>query len=128
MYITSPEEFADLFNTKIPDAHRKITSNDVCLMTECNLIGKYKFYGRQDLETVRGILQYEQLRETPSATQRPAEYQKRKLKKCKMCGQALFEEPEGKIGRPREYCYKCETKRSRDRQKKSRLRSNMNKK
>jgi hypothetical protein len=63
MFVTSPEKFAEWFNAKIPGTNRKITAADVRLMTECNLIGRYRFYERQDLETIRGILQYEQLRE-----------------------------------------------------------------
>jgi hypothetical protein len=63
MFISSPEKFADLFNARIPDACRKITADDVRLMTKCNLIGRYRSYGRQDLETTRAILQYELLRE-----------------------------------------------------------------
>jgi hypothetical protein len=63
VFVSSPEKFADWYNAKIPDACRKITADDVRLMIECHLIGGYRFYGRQDLETVRGVLQYEHLRE-----------------------------------------------------------------
>jgi hypothetical protein len=62
MLITSTKASAEWFNEKIPDACRKITSDDVCLMIECKLIGMYRFYGCQDMETVRAVLQYEQLR------------------------------------------------------------------
>ena len=54
MFITSPEAFADLFNIKSPGAYRKVTFDDVCHMTGCKLIDRYRFYGRQDLETIRG--------------------------------------------------------------------------
>ncbi|MFC2004814.1 hypothetical protein ACFLUY_01175 [Chloroflexota bacterium] len=116
MFITHPEAFADLFNTKIPDAHRKITSNDVRLMTKGNLIYKYGFYGSQDLELVRGILQYEQLREyrpVPLTSEDEPE-----PPKCKKCEQPLPYWPRGKRGRPREYCSECESLRIRDRQRK----------
>ena len=109
MFITSPEVFADLFNTKIPDAYRKVTSNDVRLMTECHLIGKYNFYIMDDLETVRGILEYEQLRE-----KRPAQStieNSHEPPKCKMCGELLHLQPSGKKGRLKEYCQQCQSAR-----------------
>ena len=62
MFITSPDRFAGWFNEKIPHTCRKIITDDVRLMTECNLIGRHRFYGRLDGETVRGVFQYEQLR------------------------------------------------------------------
>ena len=61
MIITSPEKFAVLFNEKYPGTYRKITTQDVRDMTTCGLIGRYGFYLRVDLETIRGILEYEQL-------------------------------------------------------------------
>jgi len=73
VFVSSPEKFADWFNSKILNACRKVTADDVRIMTECNLIGRYRFYGRQDLETIRGILQYEQLREN-----RPVQQDKEK--------------------------------------------------
>jgi len=66
MFIRSVEEFMVWFNMKYPGAHRPITAEDVILMTRCKLICRYGFYLRDDLETVRGILQYEQMRETRS--------------------------------------------------------------
>jgi len=116
MFITHPEAFADLFNAKIPYARRKITSNDVRLMTKCNLIYKYGFYMQDDLETIRGILEYEQLRENRPLA--PTSEEKQEPPKCKKCNQPLPVEPEGKIGRPRKYCLTCEPFRNRDRQRK----------
>jgi hypothetical protein len=108
MYITQPEVFANFVNTKISGAYRKITTNDVCLMTEYNLIGKYEFYGSQDLETVRGILAYEQLRE------KRATHQSTKLnkgfRKHQMCDQLLHPHFSDKRGRPGEYCQQCQPK------------------
>lgn len=114
MYSTSPEAFADYFNAKVPYAYRGITSNDVLLMTECNLICRHGFYGSQDLEVVRGILQYEQMREKRSA--RCATEEQQLPPSCKMCRQLLPAQSGGKKGRPREYCVECEPFRNRDRQ------------
>lgn len=60
--ILSPDRFAEWLNRVVP-AYRKITPEDARDLTECGLIGKYQYYGRADLETVRAILQYEQMRE-----------------------------------------------------------------
>ncbi|MFC1933986.1 hypothetical protein ACFLWC_06470 [Chloroflexota bacterium] len=65
--LTSPDKFASLFNAKIPGAYRRITTQDVLSMKSCGLIGRSSYYGRADLETVRCILQYEQLWEKRSA-------------------------------------------------------------
>ena len=66
--LTSPDKFAAVFTTTFPGAYRIVTVQDVRDMTECRLIGKYgEYYGRADLETVRCILQYEQMREKQSA-------------------------------------------------------------
>jgi len=89
-------------------------------MTTCCLIGRYDFYLRDDLELVRGVLQYEQMRETRSAKPTPEENQE--PPKCKICKQPLSPEPGNKAGRPREYCFDCELLRNRDRQKKLRQR------
>jgi hypothetical protein len=61
MFIINPDIFAKWFKSEVSNANREITAQDVRELTECGLIGRYKFYTRQDLETVRGILQYEQL-------------------------------------------------------------------
>jgi hypothetical protein len=118
VFVSSPEKFADWYNVKIPDAYRKITADDVRLMTECKLIGRYRYYGRPDLETVRGVLQYEQLREN-----RPVQQDKEKNPpRCKICAQPLPPSPESRAGRPKEYCPGCEPHRSRWRQAKLRHR------
>jgi hypothetical protein len=61
MFITSPDNFAKWFKSEVPGAYREITSQDIWDMTDCGIIGLYRYYGRQDLETVRAVLQYEQL-------------------------------------------------------------------
>lgn len=91
MYSTSPKAFADLFNAKIPYAYRGITSYDVRLMTECNLIGRHKCYIRQDLETIRGTLQYEKLRQHRSAQQN----KEKEPPRYKSCVQLLPLQAEG---------------------------------
>ncbi|MFC2068094.1 hypothetical protein ACFLTP_03675 [Chloroflexota bacterium] len=68
MHSTSPKEFACWFNTKYPGTYRQITTEDVRDITICGLIGRYRYYIlSQDGEIVRGILEYEQMRETQSA-------------------------------------------------------------
>jgi hypothetical protein len=115
---SNPTRFAECFNTKVPEAYRKITSSEVRLMTECNLIGRYHCYTHQDLETVINMQQYERLRE-----KLPAEQEKEnKLPSCKLCLKPLPLQPEGKAGRPKEYCLECESQRNQDRQKKLRHR------
>lgn len=66
MFNTSPEKFAALFNEKYSGAYRQITAQDVRAMTTCGLIGRYDVYFQDDLELIRGLLQYEQLREKRS--------------------------------------------------------------
>jgi hypothetical protein len=128
MFITSPEAFAEYFNTKIPDVYRKITVDDVRLMTECGLVGRYNYYIRQDLETVRGVLMYEQMREKLPEKQekRPVEKSndvERSVTQCKSCSRPLPPEFDGKKGRRKEYCPECEPSRNRERQKKLRRRN-----
>jgi hypothetical protein len=115
MITSSPEKLAEWFNKKIPDACRKIVAKDVTLMTRCNLIGRFNYIIRQDLETIRGVLLYEQLREKQSEPQD----NEKKLPTCKMCHQPLLPNPEGKPGRPKEYCHECEPYRNKERQKRS---------
>ena len=118
MLITCPKKFAALFNEKYVGANRRVTVEDVICMTSCKLICRHDYYLRDDLEIVRGVLEYEQMREKQSAR----EYNENKLesRKCKMCGQQLPLEPEAKGGRPKEYCSECELFRSKERKKKSR--------
>jgi hypothetical protein len=63
MFITSPGKFAAIFSAMYPGAYLTVVAQDVNDMTDCGLIGRYGSYGRQDLETVRAVLQYEQLRQ-----------------------------------------------------------------
>jgi hypothetical protein len=56
MFITSPDEFAALFNEKYPGTYRQVTAQDVRDMTICCLIGRYECYLKDDLEFIRGIL------------------------------------------------------------------------
>ena len=116
MYISDSEKFAALFNKKCPGAYRRINADDVRKMTNCHLIGRYGFFLRDDLEMVRGLLQYEQiLKKRTSETTIDAEEE---LPKCKRCGQPLLYRLIGKKGRPREYCLKCESLRNAERQRK----------
>jgi hypothetical protein len=82
-------------------------------MTECGLIGKYKYYGRADLQIVRGLILYEQMRE--KRMKKPAVEDKLQILCCKLCGDPLPTKHEGKKGRPREYCRRCEKSRQRER-------------
>jgi hypothetical protein len=114
MIITSPEALAELFNDKVSGAYRNITLDDVRLLTECGLIGKYRYYGRQDLETIRAVLRYEQLRESRLVQKSKED----KPLRCKNCGEFIHLDSEGKAGRHKEYCSECESIRNRERQKK----------
>ena len=111
---SNPNRFAAWFNEKYPGAYRQITTEDVENMSVCGLIGGYRYYSPpQDGEPIRGILQYEQLRE-----KRPAEEASEDNKEppsCKMCGQPLTPKHEGKSGRPKEYCSNCESSRNTER-------------
>lgn len=114
--ITSPEKFAARFNALVPGAYRRITVQDIRDMTECGLIGQHRWYNRSDLETVRRVLRYEELRE-----KRIEKYEAKAISdvpRCKMCGEPLSHQPEGKKGRPKEYCASCEPSRVRLRHKK----------
>jgi hypothetical protein len=65
MFINTPETFAEWFNVTYPSSYRKITGEDVRDLTVCGLIyrdGRY-FSRDKDGETIRAILQYEQMRE-----------------------------------------------------------------
>jgi hypothetical protein len=118
--IIKPEDFAKWFAKAIPGAYRQITADDVRDMTTCGLIGKYGYYIQLDIETVRRILQYEQLR------------QNRQLRDeirdsdgaihCRRCGVVLAK-PDEKKGRPKEYCDDCEPFRARERYRRYRTRT-----
>ena len=107
----SPDRFAAEFNAAVPGAYRKIDAQDIRDLTECGLIGRYGFYGRADLETVRAILLYEQLRDE---RERKA-YLKDTPRTCKRCGKSLSSQSDGRRGRPSEYCADCEPYRNRSR-------------
>jgi hypothetical protein len=106
--IVKSEDFAEWFNKAIPGAYRSITAQDVRDMTTCGLIGCYGYYMQLDLETVRAILQYEQLRQ--NRQKRNEIRDDDGVIHCQRCG-AVLDRPKGK-GRPREYCTACESSRS----------------
>ena len=60
--VADPVKFAARFNNLVPGACRCITAEDIRSMSRCGLIGRCGFFTRQDVETVRGILRYEQLK------------------------------------------------------------------
>ncbi|HUU63048.1 MAG TPA: hypothetical protein VMX96_03905 [Dehalococcoidia bacterium] len=116
LLIISPEKFAAEFNQVVPGAYRSITVQDIRDLTECGLIGKYGYYGRADLETVRAVLQYEQLRQN---RQKKDEIRDSNgAIHCRRCGTLLTAKPNGKRGRPSEYCTDCEPFRGRERNRK----------
>jgi len=59
--VSDPVKFASKFNMMVPGAYRYMTGDDIRRMENCGLIGRSGFFDRSDLETVRGILQYEQV-------------------------------------------------------------------
>ena len=61
--VADPVRFAARFNAAVRGAYRKVTGDDIRQMAQCGLIGRCGFFDRSDMETVRGILRYEQLRE-----------------------------------------------------------------
>ena len=56
-------KFAAKFNSTVPGAVRPITGDDVRQLAHCGLIGRRGFFERADMETIRGILWYENIRE-----------------------------------------------------------------
>jgi hypothetical protein len=71
--MAEPRRFAAKFNSAVPGAYRQVTVDDVKQMAHCGLIGRHGFFTREDLETVRGILRYEQLREQEAERKRELE-------------------------------------------------------
>lgn len=110
MFITSPENFAEWFNEKYPGTFRRITPEDVKDMTDCGLIGHYRYYSQQDLETVRGVLQYEKIRAKIAEKAKTTPING--VPCCKICGQNLPDSPTDKKGRHKEYCPNCEPLRA----------------
>ena len=121
MYITNPDKFAVWFSEKYPGAYRRITAEDVSDLTTCGLIGHHQYYSKsRDGETVRGILEYEQMMEKRFVKETIDNNQESPT--CKICSQPLPTETDNKIGRPREYCPECQSLRNKDRQKRLRRR------
>jgi hypothetical protein len=117
---TSPDRFAKEFNEVVPGAYRKITTQDILDMTACGLIGKYDCYPHNDIETVRAILRYEELRQKRIEKQPLNSISD--IRTCRLCGIILPAEPIGKYGRPKEYCPSCEPVRAKKRYRKWRAR------
>lgn len=116
--ILSPDRFAAEFNVVVPGAYREITVQDIKDMTDCGLICKYRYYCSADLETVRAILLYEQMREERSRTAALVD----NPRTCKRCGHLLPSQSDGRRGRPGEYCPDCEPFRGMERYRKWRNR------
>jgi len=113
----SPNKFSIWFNEKYTGAYRRISTEDVKDMTDCGLIHLRGYYsGSQDGETIRAVLQYEQLRQKRIHEQ--AIEDKSEPLKCKRCGQPLPYQQEAKRGRRREYCQQCESSRAKERNRK----------
>lgn len=117
--IVRAEQFVEWFNRVVLGAYREITVEDVEDMVACGLIKRYGFYDDTDLQTVIGILNYEQLRE--NRQKRDEIKDDDGVIHCRRCGVAL-DRPNGKRGRPREYCPDCEHLRGRERYRKWRSR------
>ena len=120
LYTTSPDKFAKDFSKTVPGAYRQISTQDIRDMTDCGLIKRYGSYSSTDLQTVIGVLRYEQLLE--KRKQKTIEREQGQQHSCKLCGESLPPEREGKKGRPREYCDYCESKRAKERNSKWRKR------
>ncbi len=118
---SNPNRFAAWFNMTYQGAYRSMTIDDIRDLTECGLIHRHGYYSAsQDGETIRGVLQYEQKREKRFTKQDNRDEQE--PAKCRMCGQPLTPEPERKKGRPKEYCFNCESYRATERYRKWRKR------
>lgn len=98
LWMSNAKEFAKHCNTKLPGAWRTVDAADIRLMTECGLIGQYGHYGRGDVETVRGVLRYEMLREKHD--KKVDEHGHPKPPLCKGCGDILPDQGDHKRGRP----------------------------
>jgi len=107
--IVRSEDFVMWFAKAIPGAYRSITAQDVRDMTTCGLIGRYGYYMQLDIETVRAILQYEQLQH--NRQKRDEIRDSDGSIHCRRCGVVLAK-PDGRRGRPREYCPDCESLRA----------------
>jgi len=110
--ITRPEQFAEWFNRVVPGAYRDITVEDVQDMTTCGLIRRYGEYMQLDIETVRAILQYEQLRQNRQIRDEIRDSEG--IMHCRRC-HAELPKAKARRGRPNEYCAKCQPFRGRER-------------
>lgn len=116
MFINNAEAFARWFNRKYPGAYREITAEDIEEMAQCGLICRYQYYSTsKDGETVRGVLQYEQLRQ--NRQNRNEIRDANGAIHCRRCG-ALLTKSDNKRGRPKEYCPQCAPVRGRERWRK----------
>ncbi len=113
MIIDTTLEFTKWFNEKFSRVNRKITLDDVRLMTEGRLIGKYSYYTKDDGETVRGILLYEQMR--PRILEKVEMKPVNATRRCKKCGRLLPYLRRVRKGRHKEYCRRCNPVRLRER-------------
>ena len=60
--VADPVKFAVKFNCTVPGAYRSVTAENIRQITRCGLIERHGFFTREDLETVRGIIMYEQMK------------------------------------------------------------------
>jgi len=90
-FVNSPGKFEDDFNSMVLGAYCSITAQDIKDLHECGLIEKYGFYGRMDIETIRGVLQYEKLR-------LERKQQTGTVRTCKGCGESLPDDDGGRGG------------------------------
>ncbi len=117
--IVKPEGSAAWFTGVMPGAYRQGSADDIRDMTACGLIGRYDCHIQLDIETIRAILQYEQLRQN---RQKKSEIRDSDGSiHCRRWGVVLAK-PDGKRGRPNEYCPDCEPLRGRERHRKWRSR------
>ena len=65
--VADPVKFAEKFNRTVPGAYKSVTGEDIRQMVHCGLIGRHGFFLRADVETVRGIMHYEQLKNAAKA-------------------------------------------------------------
>lgn len=113
--IVRPEDFVAWFTKVVSGAYRQITVDDVEDMTTCGLIRKYDYYIQLDIETVRAILQHEQLRE--NRQKRVEIRDDAGVIHCRRCN-AVLPKAKARPGRPNEYCDKCQPFRARERNRK----------
>jgi hypothetical protein len=73
-------------------------------------------YYHLDIEIVRAVLQYEQLRQNRQNREEIRDVDG--VIHCRQCGVVLDVKPSDKRGRPKEYCPECEATRGRERYRK----------